>query len=76
MIIERTCHPSGPDHGVCGFSGDESGDITEEGLCVDCMNSTVPGLYFDEVHCPYPEREYCEGCPRYIEDEDICDMEL
>jgi len=26
--------------------------------------------------CPYPERDRCEGCPRYIEDEDICDLEI
>lgn len=36
----------------------------------------VPGLYVEETVCPYPEREWCEGCPRYIEDEGICDLEI
>ena len=36
----------------------------------------VPGLYVEETTCPYPERETCDGCPKYIEDEGICDMEI
>lgn len=36
----------------------------------------VPGLYVEETTCPYPERESCDGCPKYIEDEGICDMEI
>lgn len=26
--------------------------------------------------CPYPERDRCDGCPRYIEDDDLCDLEI
>ena len=29
-----------------------------------------------ETCCPYSEREWCDGCPRYITEEDLCDMEL
>ena len=29
-----------------------------------------------ETCCPYPVRDRCEGCPRYIEDEGICDLEI
>lgn len=29
-----------------------------------------------ETCCPYPERECCDGCPRYIEEEDMCDLEI
>lgn len=36
----------------------------------------VPGLYVEETVCPYPDRECCDGCPRYIEDENLCDLEL
>ena len=36
----------------------------------------VPGLYVEETTCPFPERETCDGCPKYIEDEGICDMEI
>lgn len=36
----------------------------------------VPGLYVEETVCPYPERTTCDGCPKYIEDEGICDMEI
>lgn len=28
-----------------------------------------------ELHCPYPEREWCEGCPHYMEEDGICDLE-
>lgn len=42
----------------------------------DVADEPVPGLYIEETVCPYPEREMCEGCLKYIEDEDICDMEL
>lgn len=42
----------------------------------DIANESVPGLYLEETVCPYPEREVCEGCSRYIEDEGICDMEI
>lgn len=45
------------------------------GDCSDLSEEPVPGLYVEETVCPYPEREVCEGCPRYIEDEGICDME-
>ena len=37
MITERTYHPSELHHGVCIYCGDESDEITEEGLCVDCV---------------------------------------
>lgn len=36
----------------------------------------VPGLYVEETTCPYPERENCDGCKRYIEEEGVCDLEL
>lgn len=36
----------------------------------------VPGLYVEETVCPYPERTTCDGCPKFIEDEGICDMEI
>lgn len=26
--------------------------------------------------CPFPEREYCEGCGNYLEDEGICAKEI
>ena len=42
----------------------------------DVADKPVPGLYVEEDFCPYPEREWCEGCPKYIEDEGICDMDL
>jgi len=29
-----------------------------------------------ETCCPYPEREWCEGCGNYIEEEGICAKEL
>lgn len=29
-----------------------------------------------ETCCPYPERERCEGCPKYIEEEDLCEIEI
>ena len=48
----------------------------EYDLQMDSDALSVPGLYVEETVCPYPEREWCEGCPRYIEDEGICDMEL
>ena len=47
--------------------------MKERGFSTD---EPVPGLYLEETVCPYPEREICEGCPKYIEDEGICDMEL
>lgn len=42
----------------------------------DVAEKLIPGLYVEEPECPYPERSVCEGCPKYIEDEDICEMEL
>lgn len=42
----------------------------------DIANESVPGLYIEETVCPNPEREVCEGCPRYLADDGICDMEL
>lgn len=45
-------------------------------LKFDEENEPVPGLYVEETTCPYPEREECDGCKRYIEEEGICDMEL
>jgi NMD protein affecting ribosome stability and mRNA decay len=46
MIIERTYHPSELHHGVCSYCGDESDEITEEGLCVDCV---VAELFYQET---------------------------
>ena len=39
-------------------------------------SETVPGLYIEETVCPYPERTVCDGCPKYIETEDLCEMEI
>lgn len=39
-------------------------------------SETVPGLYIEETVCPYPERTVCDGCPKDIETEDLCEMEL
>jgi len=53
-----------------------TGDGIHRGLLVeDVAEEPVPGLYVEETVCPYPERECCEGCPKYVEDEGICDME-
>jgi hypothetical protein len=41
----------------------------------DIADEPVPGIYVEETVCPYPEREVCEGCPKYVEDEGICEME-
>jgi len=30
----------------------------------------------DDSVCPFPEREYCEGCGNYIEEENLCIKEL
>jgi hypothetical protein len=50
--------------------------LKSRGLLVeDVAEEPVPGLYVEETVCPYPERECCEGCPKYVEDEGICDME-
>lgn len=46
MIIERTYHPSELHHGVCSYCGDESDEITEEGLCVDCVEAE---LFYQET---------------------------
>lgn len=39
MITERTYNPSELHHGVCSYCGDESDEITEEGICVDCVEA-------------------------------------
>lgn len=41
----------------------------------DIENEPAPGLYVEETVCPYPEREWCEGCPKYIEEDGVCEME-
>lgn len=46
MITERIYHPSELHHGVCSFCGDESDEITEEGLCVDCVEAE---LFYQET---------------------------
>ena len=49
MIIERTYHPSELHHGVCSYCGDESDEITEEGLCVDCVEAEL--FYQETMNC-------------------------
>lgn len=44
-------------------------------LDLEFKKNAVPGLYVEETVCPYPERDTCDGCPRYDENEDICDLE-
>ena len=46
MIIERAYHPSELHHGVCSYCGDESDEITEEGICVDCVEAE---LFYQET---------------------------
>lgn len=46
MIVERTYHPSELHHGVCSYCGDESDEITKEGLCVDCVEAE---LFYQET---------------------------
>lgn len=38
----------------------------------------VEGLDPNEIEnvCPFPEREDCEGCGNYIEQEDLCIKEF
>jgi hypothetical protein len=45
-------------------------------MTVHCVNSVESGLYVEETTCDHAELETCDGCPRYIEDEDLCDLEL
>lgn len=73
-----------PDYGACWWVDDShelcshcaDKEIYNDPGTVHCVNSTPPGLYVEETTCPYPERPSCEGCPRYLEEEGICDMEL
>ena len=44
-------------------------------LDLEFKENTIPGMYVEETVCPYPERETCDGCPRYDKNEDICDLE-
>ena len=41
MIKEIAYHPSELHHGVCSYCGDESDEITEHGLCVDCVEAEI-----------------------------------
>lgn len=29
-----------------------------------------------ETHCPFPDRECCDGCGNWDEDEDLCYLEV
>lgn len=51
-------------------------DIYDDPATVHCVNSTEAGLYVEETTCDHPELQTCDGCPRYIEDEDLCDLEV
>lgn len=46
MITERTYLPSELHHGVCSYCGNESDEITEEGICVDCVEDE---LFYQET---------------------------
>lgn len=73
-----------PDWGMCSWVDDThelcshcaDSEIYNDPQTFHCVNSSAPGLYIEEDGCPYPEREDCFGCPKYIENEGICDMEL
>ena len=41
MIAERIYHLQDLHHGICSYCGDESDEITEEGLCVDCIEAEI-----------------------------------
>ncbi len=61
-------------HELCSHCADP--EIADDPNTRHCINSQRAGLYVEEDLCPYPERYDCIGCPKYIEDEGICDMEL
>lgn len=61
-------------HELCSHCADKT--IYDDPETVHCVNSTPSGLYVEETTCDHPELETCDGCPRYIEKEGICDMEL
>jgi len=47
----------------------------------EVFNPTTSGLgrhaeSLAETTCDHPELQTCDGCPRYIEDEDLCDLEV
>ena len=42
---------------------------------VHCVNSIIHGLYIEETTCDHPELPSCDGCPRYNEDDGVCDFE-
>lgn len=73
-----------PDWGDCWWVDDShelcshcaNGDIYDDPATVHCVNSTEAGLYVEETTCDHPELQTCDGCPRYIEDEDLCDLEV
>ena len=46
MITERIYPLSELHHGVCSFCGNESDEITKEGLCVDCVEEE---LFYQET---------------------------
>lgn len=41
MVVERIYHRSELHHGVCDYCRDESDEITESGLCVDCVEAEL-----------------------------------
>ena len=61
-------------HELCSHCADKT--IYDDPETVHCVNSTPSGLYVEETTCDHPELDSCDDCPRYIEDEGICDMEL
>ena len=46
MITERTYKPFNLHHGICSSCGEESDEITKEGLCVDCVEAE---LFYQET---------------------------
>lgn len=63
-------------YGYLRVSSDEGVSGGKDPETVHCVNSFPAGLYVEETTCDHPEMATCDGCPRYIEDDGVCDLEL